>query len=174
MQVIVLEKGKKKGQRVSFATWASFPAQLDGQGGRGPLAGSWWTCSALSLLFFSPRHTGCSQEALSPSFPLLPSPTAPMGSATLRRPPPSRSASFLPLSAAHRLPSPPRNFAWCPSLSHLADSGETGCSASRQGRPWWTRGRASAPALSCLLLVKCARAIRSRAWRTRRLGPWVL
>ena len=117
---------------------------------------------------------GAARRFSPPLFPLLPSPTAPMGSATLRRPPPSRSASFLPLSAAHRLPSPPHDFAWCPSLSHLADSGETGRSASRRGRPWQTRGRASAPALSCLLLAKSVRAIRSRAWRTCRLGPWVL
>ena len=38
----------------------------------GPLAGSWWTWSTLSLLFFGPRRTGCSQEVLSPSFPPAP------------------------------------------------------------------------------------------------------
>ena len=38
----------------------------------GPLAGSLWTWSTLSLLLFGPRRTGCSQEALSPSSPLLP------------------------------------------------------------------------------------------------------
>ena len=47
-------------------------------------------------------------------------------------------------------------------------------SAPRLGRPWRARGRASVPALSHPLLAKCARAVRSRAWRTRRPGPWVL
>ena len=147
------------------------------RGAGGPWPGCWWT-RAISPFPPSAVHgaPSASRSSSFPPLPLLSLPTAPVDCATLRW---SSSASPpLPPLLSHskqRIEILLRHATSHGALLHLTlQTAAKRRSAPRLGRPWRARGRASVPALSHPLLAKCARAVRSRAWRTRRPGPWVL